>query len=92
MNGLRFAVRDFINRQLENDEPFLAQTKMLSGKKIIVLMPDILPALVLFDIEIGSDGLVDDIVITDKEIEQNEDFKDYCYQKIYSIADAKGSF
>ena len=27
----------------------------------------------LFDIEIGSDGLVDDIVITDKEIEQNED-------------------
>ena len=43
MNGLRFAVRDFINRQLENDEPFLVQTKMLSGKKIIVLMPDILP-------------------------------------------------
>ena len=73
MNGLRFAVRDFINRQLENDEPFLAQTKMLSGKRIIVLMPDILPTLVLFDIEIGSDGLVDDIVITDKEIEQNED-------------------
>ena len=73
MNGLRFAVRDFINRQLENDEPFLAQTKMLSGKRIIVLMPDILPTLVLFDIEIGSDGLVDDIVISDKEIEQNED-------------------
>ena len=73
MNGLRFAVRDFINRQLENDETFLVQTKMLSGKRIIVLMPDILPALVLLDIEIGSDGLVDDIVITDKEIEQNED-------------------
>ena len=73
MNGLRFVVRDFINRQLENDEPFLAQTKMLSGKRIIVLMPDILPTLVLFDIEIGSDGLIDDIVISDKEIEQNED-------------------
>ena len=70
---MRFAVRDFINRQLENDETFLAQTKMLSGKRIIVLMPDILPALVLFDIEIGSDGLVDDISVTDKEIEQNED-------------------
>ena len=73
MNGLRFVVRDFINRQLESDEPFLAQTKMLSGKRIIVLMPDILPTLVLFDIEIGSDGLIDDIVISDKEIEQNED-------------------
>ena len=73
MNGLRFVVRDFINRQLEIDEPFLAQTKMLSGKRIIVLMPDILPTLVLFDIEIGSDGLIDDIVISDKEIEQNED-------------------
>ena len=73
MNGLRFVVRDFINRQLENDEPFLAQTKMLSGKRFIVLMPDILPTLVLFDIEIGSDGLIDDIVISDKEIEQNED-------------------
>ena len=73
MNGLRFVVRDFINRQLENDEPFLAQTKMLSGKRIIVLMPDILPTLVLFDTEIGSDGLIDDIVISDKEIEQNED-------------------
>ena len=73
MNGLRFVVRDFINRQLENDEPFQAQTKMLSGKRIIVLMPDILPTLVLFDIEIGSDGLIDDIVISDKEIEQNED-------------------
>ena len=73
MTGWRFAVRDFINRQLENDEPFLAQTKMLSGKRIIVLMPDILPALVLLDIEIGSDGLVDDINVTDKEIEQSED-------------------
>jgi len=73
MNGLRFAVRDFINRQLENDSPLLAQTRMLSGKRIIVLMPDVLPTLVLFDIEIGSDGLLDDIVINDKEIEQNED-------------------
>ena len=73
MTGWRFIMRDFINRQLENDEPFLAQTKMLSGKRIIVLMPDILPTLVLFDIEIGSDGLIDDIVISDKEIEQNED-------------------
>ena len=73
MNGLRFVVRDFINRQLESDEPFLVQTKMLSGKRIIVLMPDILPTLVLFDTEIGSDGLIDDIVISDKEIEQNED-------------------
>ena len=72
MNGFRFVVRDFINRQLENDEPFLSQTKTLSGKKIIVSMPDILPALVSFDIEIGSDGLVDDIVITDREIKKNE--------------------
>ena len=73
MHGLRFAVRDFINRQLENDEPVLAQTEMLSGKKIIVLLPDILPYLVLLDIQIGSDGLVDDIVITDKDIEETHD-------------------
>ena len=73
MNGLRFVVRDFINRQLENDASLLTQTIMLSGKRIIVLMPDILPTLVLFDTEIGSDGLIDDIVISDKEIEQNED-------------------
>ena len=72
MKGLRFAVRDFVNRQLENDESFLSQTKMLSGRRIIVSMPDILPSLVSFDIEIGSDGLVDDIAITDKEIEQGE--------------------
>ena len=72
MHGLRFAVRDFINRNLENDEPFLAQTEMLSGKKIIVLLPDTLPSLVLLEIQIGSDGLVDDIVITDKEIEHSE--------------------
>ena len=74
MNGLRLAVRDFINRQLENDETFVAQTKMLSGKRIIVLAPDILPTLVSFDIEIGSDGLVDNISITDKEIDQREGF------------------
>ena len=73
MIGLRLVVRDFINRHLENDEPLLAQTKMLSGKKIIVLAPDIFPRTVLFDIEIGSDGLVDDMVITDKEVEENED-------------------
>ena len=73
MIGWRFAVRDFINRQLENDELFLVQTKMLSGKQVIVLMPDILPALVSLKIEMGTDGLVDDIVISDKEIEQNED-------------------
>ena len=73
MTGWRFAARDFINRQLENDEAFLVQTKMLSGKRIIVLMPDILPALVSLEIEIGTDGLVDDMVVTDKEIEQGED-------------------
>ena len=73
MIGLRLTVRDFINRHLENDEPLLAQTKMLSGKKIIVLAPDIFPRTVLFDIEIGSDGLVNDMVITDKEVEENED-------------------
>ena len=72
MTGWRFAVRDFINRQLENDEHFLAQTKMLSGKRIIVLMPDILPALVSLEIEMGNDGLVDDIVMTDKKTEQSE--------------------
>ena len=73
MIGLRLVVRDFINRHLENDELVLAQTKMLSGKKIVVLAPDIFPSTVLFDIKIGSDGLVDDMVITDKEMEQNED-------------------
>ena len=72
MTGWRFALRDFINRQLENDEPFLAQTKMLSGKRIIVSMPDILPAVVLLKIEMGTDGLVDDIIITDKKIERSE--------------------
>ena len=73
MIGLSLVVRDFINRHLENDELVLAQTKMLSGKKIIVLAPDIFPSTVLFDIKIGSDGLVDDMVITDKEMEENED-------------------
>ena len=73
MTSWSFAARDFINRQLENDEAFLVQTKMLSGKRIIVLMPDILPALVSLEIEIGTDGLVDDINVTDREIEQGED-------------------
>ncbi len=72
MTSWRFAARNLINRQLENDEAFLAQTKMLSGKRIIVLMPDILPALVSLEIEIGTDGLVDDINVTDREIEQGE--------------------
>ena len=72
MTSWRFAARNLINRQLENDEAFLVQTKMLSGKRIIVLMPDILPALVSLVIEIGTDGLVDDINVTDREIEQGE--------------------
>ena len=72
MTGWRFAARDFINRQLENDEAFLVQTKMLSGKRIIVLMPDILPSLVSLEIKIGSDGLVDDINVTDRETKQVE--------------------
>ena len=72
MIGLRLVVRDFINRHLENDELLLAQTKMLSGKNYR-LAPDIFPSTVLFDIKIGSDGLVDDMVITDKEMEENED-------------------
>ena len=58
------AARDFINRQLENDET--GANKMLSGKRIIVLMPDILPALVSLEIEIGTDGLVDDMFLTEK--------------------------
>ena len=72
MTSWRFAARNLINRQLENDEAFLVQTKMLSGKRIIVLMPDILPALVSLEIEIGTDGLVDEINVTDLEIEQGE--------------------
>ncbi len=72
MTSWRFVARDFINRQLENDEAFLVQTKILSGKRVIVLMPDILPALVSLEIEIGTDGLVDDIKVTDREIEQGE--------------------
>ena len=72
MASWRFAARNLINRQLENDEAFLVQTKMLSGKRIIVLMPDILPALVSLEIKIGTDGLVDDINVTDREIEQGE--------------------
>ena len=72
MTSWRFAARNLINRQLENDEAFLVQTKMLSGKRIIVLMPDILPALVSLEIKIGTDGLVDDINVTDREIEQGE--------------------
>ena len=70
MTSWRFAARDLINRQLENDETFLVQTKMLSGKRIIVLMPDILPTLVSLEIKIGTDGLVDEINVTDREIEQ----------------------
>ncbi len=73
MNGLRLGVRDFINRHLENDESLLMQTKMLSEKKIIVLAPDIFPVTVSFEMEIGSDGLIDDMVITDKEIEGTDD-------------------
>ena len=73
MSVLRLGVRDFINRHLENDEPLLMQTKMLSEKKIIVSLPDIFPVTVSFEIEIGSDGLVDDMVITDKEIKGTED-------------------
>ena len=73
MKGWRSVARDFINRQLENDEAFLVQTKMLSGKRIIVLMPDILPTLVLLEVEIGTDGLVDDINVTDRETERSED-------------------
>ena len=72
MTSWRFAASNLINRQLENDEAFLVQTKMLSGKRIIVLMPDILPALVSLEIKIGTDGLVDDINVTDREIEQGE--------------------
>ena len=72
MTSWRFVARDFINRQLENDEAFLVQTKILSGKRVIVLMPDILPALVSLEVEIGTDGLVDDIIVTDREIEQGE--------------------
>ena len=72
MTSWRFAARDFINRQLENDEAFLVQATMLSGKRIIVLMPDILPAPVSLEVEIGTDGLVDEINVTDLEIEQGE--------------------
>ena len=72
MTDWRLAARDFINRQLENDEAFLVQTKMLSEKRVIVLMPDILPALVSLEIEIGTDGLVDHINVSNREIEQGE--------------------
>ena len=62
-----FVVRDLFNRQLENNNRMLDQTKMLSGKPIIVAMPDLLPVFVLLYVEFDSSGLIENIEIGKKE-------------------------
>ena len=72
MIGLRLTVRDLFNRHLENDDILVEQTKALSGKQVIVSVSDLLSAPMSLNLKIGADGLVDDVVISDKVTEEAE--------------------
>ena len=68
MENFFYVVRDLINRGIENNEELKLQTRLLSDRRIIIVVPDLLPLPLSLNTLFGSDGLLDKISIKEPEV------------------------
>ena len=66
MENFFYVVRDLVNRSIENNEELKRQTRLLSNRRMTIVVPDLLPLPLSLNTSFGSDGLLDEISI--KEI------------------------
>ena len=71
MENFFYITRDLLNRSLENNEELKLQTRLLSNRRLTIVIPDLLPLPVSLNTFFGSDGLLDKISIKEPDSESS---------------------
>ena len=69
MENFVYVIRDLINRSIENNEELKLQSRLLSNRRMTIVVPDLLPLSVSLNAFFGSDGLLDKISIKEPDVE-----------------------
>ena len=88
MENFFYVVRDLINRSIENNEELKLQTRLLSNRRMTIVVPDLLPLPFSLNTFFGSDGLLDEISIRepDAELSPSEDLIRIIITKVFIVA------
>ena len=88
MENFFYVVRDLINRSIENNEELKLQTRLLSNRRMTIVVPDLLPLPLSLNTFFGSDGLLDKISIKepDGELSASEDLIKIIITKVFIVA------
>ena len=88
MENFFYVVRDLINRGIENNEELKLQTRLLSNRRMTIVVPDLLPLPLSLNTFFGSDGLLDKISIkeSDGELATSEDMIRIIITKVFIVA------
>tara|TARA_Y200000002_G_scaffold229616_1_gene189649 strand:- start:623 stop:1195 length:573 start_codon:yes stop_codon:yes gene_type:complete len=88
MENFFYVVRDLINRSIENNEELKLQTRLLSNRRMTIVVPDLLPLPLSLNTFFGSDGLLDKISIKepDSELSPSEDLIRIIITKVFIVA------
>ena len=88
MENFFYVVRDLINRSIENNEELKLQTRLLSNRRMTIVVPDLLPLPLSLNTFFGSDGLLDEISIKepDSELSPSEDLIRIIITKVFIVA------
>ena len=88
MENFFYVVRDLINRSIENNEELKLQTRLLSNRRMTIVVPDLLPLPLSLNTFFGSDGLLDKISIKepDGELSPSEDLIKIIITKVFIVA------
>ena len=89
MENFFYVVRDLINRSIENNEELKLQTRLLSNRRMTIVVPDLLPLPFSLNTFFGSDGLLDKISIKEPdsgELSPSEDLIRIIITKVFIVA------
>ena len=88
MENFFYVVRDLINRSIENNEELKLQSRLLSNRRMTIVVPDFLPVPVSLNTFFGSDGLLDKISIKepDGELFPSDDLIRIIITKAFIVA------
>lgn len=67
MENFFYVIRDLINRSIENNEELKLQSRLLSNRRMTIVVPDFLPVPMSLNTFFGSDGLLDKISIKEPD-------------------------
>ena len=88
MENFFYVVRDLINRSIENNEELKLQTRLLSNRRMTIVVPDLLSFPLSLNTFFGSDGLLGTISLKepDSELSPSEDLIRIIITKVFIVA------